>query len=21
VMVDPDSPSPSNPTKREYLHW
>ena len=21
VMVDPDSPSPSNPTNREYLHW
>ncbi|KAJ3671474.1 hypothetical protein LUZ60_007553 [Juncus effusus] len=21
VMVDPDSPSPSNPHKREYLHW
>ncbi|CAD6250417.1 unnamed protein product [Miscanthus lutarioriparius] len=21
AMVDPDSPSPSNPTKREYLHW
>nr|AFQ00668.1 flowering locus T-like protein 2 [Allium cepa]AGZ20211.1 FT5 [Allium cepa] len=21
VMIDPDSPSPSNPTKREYLHW
>ncbi|XP_072950337.1 protein FLOWERINGUS T-like [Typha angustifolia] len=21
VMVDPDAPSPSNPTKREYLHW
>ncbi|KAF8658214.1 hypothetical protein HU200_059435 [Digitaria exilis] len=21
VMVDPDSPSPSNPSKREYLHW
>ncbi|XP_072958970.1 protein VERNALIZATION 3-like [Typha angustifolia] len=21
VMVDPDAPSPSNPTKREHLHW
>ncbi|KAG6480273.1 hypothetical protein ZIOFF_063753 [Zingiber officinale] len=21
VMVDPDAPSPSNPTKREFLHW
>nr|BCU04195.1 FTL2 protein [Lemna aequinoctialis] len=21
VLVDPDSPSPSDPTKREYLHW
>ncbi|KAJ1274884.1 hypothetical protein BS78_05G093900 [Paspalum vaginatum] len=21
VMVDPDAPSPSNPTKRENLHW
>ncbi|AES80787.1 putative phosphatidylethanolamine-binding protein [Medicago truncatula] len=21
VMVDPDSPSPSNPTFKEYLHW
>ncbi|CAA7397509.1 unnamed protein product [Spirodela intermedia] len=21
VMVDPDAPSPSNPTSREYLHW
>ncbi|XP_077221783.1 protein VERNALIZATION 3-like [Tasmannia lanceolata] len=21
VMVDPDAPSPSNPTLREYLHW
>ncbi|XP_038975238.1 protein HEADING DATE 3A-like [Phoenix dactylifera] len=21
VMVDPDAPSPSNPTHREYLHW
>uniref|UniRef100_A0A0E0J859 Uncharacterized protein n=1 Tax=Oryza nivara TaxID=4536 RepID=A0A0E0J859_ORYNI len=21
VMVDPDAPSPSNPSKREYLHW
>ncbi|THU45788.1 hypothetical protein C4D60_Mb02t21670 [Musa balbisiana] len=21
VMVDPDAPSPSNPTKKEYLHW
>jgi len=21
VMLDPDAPSPSNPTKREYLHW
>ncbi|TVU25783.1 hypothetical protein EJB05_28303, partial [Eragrostis curvula] len=21
VMVDPDAPSPSNPTEREYLHW
>ncbi|CAN6326170.1 unnamed protein product [Urochloa humidicola] len=21
IMVDPDSPSPSNPSKREYLHW
>ncbi|CAA7402439.1 unnamed protein product [Spirodela intermedia] len=21
VMVDPDVPSPSNPTLREYLHW
>ncbi|XP_017408921.2 protein HEADING DATE 3A [Vigna angularis] len=21
VMVDPDAPSPSNPTMREYLHW
>ncbi|XP_073112021.1 protein HEADING DATE 3A isoform X1 [Elaeis guineensis] len=21
VMVDPDAPSPSNPTYREYLHW
>ena len=21
VMVDPDSPSPSNPSNREYLHW
>ncbi|WJX77734.1 hypothetical protein P8452_61013 [Trifolium repens] len=21
VLVDPDSPSPSNPTFREYLHW
>ncbi|RRT52400.1 hypothetical protein B296_00047683 [Ensete ventricosum] len=20
-MVDPDAPSPSTPTKREYLHW
>ncbi|KAH7681149.1 Phosphatidylethanolamine-binding protein [Dioscorea alata] len=21
VMIDPDAPSPSNPTHREYLHW
>ncbi|KAG1327578.1 protein HEADING DATE 3A [Cocos nucifera] len=21
VMVDPDAPSPSNATYREYLHW
>ncbi|THU44471.1 hypothetical protein C4D60_Mb02t07730 [Musa balbisiana] len=21
VMVDPDAPSPSNPTEREHLHW
>ncbi|KAG4923002.1 hypothetical protein JHK86_051815 [Glycine max] len=21
VMVDPDAPSPGNPTQREYLHW
>eukprot|EP01018_Ginkgo_biloba_P019628 Gb_17506 [translate_table: standard] len=21
VMTDPDAPSPSNPTLREYLHW
>ncbi|EES16923.1 hypothetical protein BDA96_08G088200 [Sorghum bicolor] len=21
LMLDPDAPSPSNPTKREYLHW
>ncbi|KAG0460261.1 hypothetical protein HPP92_023389 [Vanilla planifolia] len=21
VMIDPDAPSPSNPTKRENLHW
>ncbi|KAJ8460161.1 hypothetical protein OPV22_033087 [Ensete ventricosum] len=21
VMVDPDAPSPSNPTLKEYLHW
>ncbi|RWW53505.1 hypothetical protein BHE74_00039997, partial [Ensete ventricosum] len=21
VMMDPDAPSPSNPTLREYLHW
>ncbi|XP_021731093.1 protein TWIN SISTER of FT-like [Chenopodium quinoa] len=21
VMVDPDTPSPGNPTEREYLHW
>ncbi|KAJ0973038.1 hypothetical protein J5N97_020997 [Dioscorea zingiberensis] len=21
VMLDPDAPSPSNPTGREYLHW
>ncbi|KAL6641706.1 hypothetical protein ACP70R_019887 [Stipagrostis hirtigluma subsp. patula] len=21
VMVDPDAPSPSNPSRREYLHW
>ncbi|XP_051121470.1 protein FLOWERING LOCUS T-like isoform X1 [Andrographis paniculata] len=21
VMVDPDAPSPSNPSLREYLHW
>ncbi|RWW24856.1 hypothetical protein GW17_00010830 [Ensete ventricosum] len=21
VMVDPDAPSPSTPSKREYLHW
>ncbi|KAK8948362.1 Protein FLOWERING LOCUS T [Platanthera zijinensis] len=21
VMIDPDAPSPSNPTKREHLHW
>ena len=21
VMLDPDAPSPSNPSKREYLHW
>nr|XP_018685380.1 PREDICTED: protein TWIN SISTER of FT-like isoform X3 [Musa acuminata subsp. malaccensis] len=21
VMVDPDAPSPNNPTDREYLHW
>ncbi|MQM16253.1 hypothetical protein Taro_049208 [Colocasia esculenta] len=21
VLVDPDSPNPSNPTKREHLHW
>uniref|UniRef100_A0ACD5V218 Uncharacterized protein n=1 Tax=Avena sativa TaxID=4498 RepID=A0ACD5V218_AVESA len=21
VMVDPDVPTPSNPTQREYLHW
>nr|WJO13369.1 flowering locust [Lilium hybrid cultivar] len=20
-MVDPDAPSPSNPTEREHLHW
>ncbi|XP_021747779.1 protein TWIN SISTER of FT-like [Chenopodium quinoa] len=21
VMVDPDAPSPGNPSEREYLHW
>ncbi|KAM3391056.1 hypothetical protein ACQJBY_012603 [Aegilops geniculata] len=21
VMVDPDAPSPTNPSKREYFHW
>ncbi len=21
VLSDPDSPSPTNPTFREYLHW
>nr|ANS56329.1 TFL1-like protein [Cephalotaxus sinensis] len=21
IMTDPDAPSPSNPTGREYLHW
>ncbi|XP_078431276.1 protein VERNALIZATION 3-like [Wolffia australiana] len=21
VMIDPDAPSPSDPTSREYLHW
>ncbi|KAF7837647.1 protein HEADING DATE 3A-like [Senna tora] len=21
IMVDPDAPSPSEPTLREYLHW
>ncbi|WOL11521.1 protein TWIN SISTER of FT-like isoform X3 [Canna indica] len=21
VMVDPDAPSPNNPSDREYLHW
>nr|ABW96232.1 ZCN9 [Zea mays] len=21
IMTDPDAPSPSNPTMREYLHW
>lgn len=21
MMLDPDAPSPSNPSKREYLHW
>ncbi|XP_057962568.1 protein HEADING DATE 3A-like [Malania oleifera] len=21
VMVDPDAPSPSDPSLREYLHW
>ncbi|PKA51672.1 Protein flowering locus T [Apostasia shenzhenica] len=21
VMIDPDAPSPSNPSLREYLHW
>ncbi|CAL4974063.1 unnamed protein product [Urochloa decumbens] len=21
VLVDPDAPSPSNPSLREYLHW
>ncbi|KQJ91783.1 protein TWIN SISTER of FT [Brachypodium distachyon] len=21
VMMDPDSPTPSNPSQREYLHW
>ncbi|KAJ0972317.1 hypothetical protein J5N97_020276 [Dioscorea zingiberensis] len=21
VMVDPDAPSPNNPTQQEYLHW
>ncbi|KMZ64672.1 Protein HEADING DATE 3A [Zostera marina] len=21
VMVDPDAPTPTNPTMREYLHW
>ncbi|CAK9149092.1 unnamed protein product [Ilex paraguariensis] len=21
IMVDPDAPSPSDPTLREYLHW
>nr|QGZ07657.1 flowering locus T [Oncidium hybrid cultivar] len=21
VMIDPDAPSPSSPTKREHLHW
>jgi hypothetical protein len=20
-MVDPDAPSPSDPSEREYLHW
>ncbi|KAM0918194.1 hypothetical protein ACQ4PT_008821 [Festuca glaucescens] len=21
VMIDPDAPTPSNPSQREYLHW